>query len=164
MSQHRVVLYLHTCRGGQHSYTHLLFLFLPLFAQVELGGRVVFYQQFYSTASVLCSHEVAVRVDKKLAVKPLEPITRSDTDPSLVKIYSLLGVVQGRNTEQTESLALFNTAYQLFAQRKFLEAEKAFCHHTKVYGYDNVVERLQKLIAQGKSIDDLHMHEVTHLD
>eukprot|EP01063_Lacrimia_lanifica_P040473 TRINITY_DN9179_c0_g1_i1.p1 TRINITY_DN9179_c0_g1~~TRINITY_DN9179_c0_g1_i1.p1 ORF type:complete len:761 (+),score=163.34 TRINITY_DN9179_c0_g1_i1:91-2373(+) len=131
---------------------------------IELGGRIVFYQNFYNTATaVLCDEEVANRISQRIDVKPLEPIMRSGTEQEKVKIYTLLGLDMGRNMEHLERLELFNEAYKLFINRKFLEAEKAFCNYTKVNGYDNVVERLQKLVSLGKVVDDQYIHDVTHL-
>ncbi|KAJ9458973.1 hypothetical protein DIPPA_30833 [Diplonema papillatum] len=129
---------------------------------VELGGRISFYQKLYnSSTAVFCDDEIANRVCKELAVKPVEPVRLSDLDDTIVSVFSIMGE---RNSEEAESQALFKVAYDLFIQRKFLEAEKAFCHFTKVFGYDNVVERLQKLVSLGKTMDETCAKDIDRLN
>eukprot|EP01062_Namystynia_karyoxenos_P058931 TRINITY_DN50372_c0_g1_i1.p1 TRINITY_DN50372_c0_g1~~TRINITY_DN50372_c0_g1_i1.p1 ORF type:complete len:810 (+),score=316.20 TRINITY_DN50372_c0_g1_i1:91-2520(+) len=127
---------------------------------VAYGMRVAHFQKLHSTSTcVLCDASVAAAISHQFQIKPLELLRTKQGANGIERIYEVAGARQSRQSEAQLKLDQYTNAFELFEGRKLREAAKAFRGYTKVYGYDSSVERIQGLIAERKTVDELEADE-----
>ena len=91
--------------------------------------------------SVTCDANIRSSVEHKFHTKPIELLQDSSV------VYEVIIGSARREDDIETRLATYRRAFDLYSQRYYREALKAFRGYTKQYGYDRSVERIQSIMT-----------------